>query len=201
MQFKHFLFIIIFSLIYTSCSINASNTLRNHVIQNNTNNIFKKKQTFQINGNLLLRSHKKKIFSKFFLQQFSPNDYSITFINFIGQIQLKIIFKNKILKIIDKQKKIYTSLKPEIDLFKVTGFIIPLNYFNIWITELPNKYNIHTFRKNMHIHVLKHFYKDKLWTITYYYKNSNFPFFPNLIKMNQGNNSITLYINTWIIKS
>ncbi|XBC37810.1 MAG: lipoprotein insertase outer membrane protein LolB [Buchnera aphidicola (Meitanaphis microgallis)] len=178
----------------------TSNVLENNFTWEKQQHALQKIKTFQANGYLLLLSNRTKIFSRFYFEKHTPTCFSITLINFIGQTQLKTIFCKNICKILDNTGKIYVNKQPEITFSAITGLTIPLDCLNKWIVGLPEKIHRYTL-KNAHIHTLQHLYKKKLLKIIYlYYNNKNVPFLPNIIKMKQGNNSIVLHINNWILE-
>ncbi|XBC38869.1 MAG: lipoprotein insertase outer membrane protein LolB [Buchnera aphidicola (Melaphis rhois)] len=202
MRFKHFFFTTIFCLLHASCSINISNTLKYKLTWENQKNALKKIKEFQINGYLLCFSRKTKIFSWFLFKQYSPQHYAITFINPIGQIQLKVVFYKNIFKITDNEGKMYINQQPEITLFKAIGLKIPLNSFNKWMIGLPEKTQKYSLKDHTYVSELQCFYKKKLWKITYsHHKNKKtLPLLPNWIKIKQENGFIIFNINKWILK-
>ncbi|CUR53692.1 Outer-membrane lipoprotein LolB [Serratia symbiotica] len=191
-------------LTLTSCITMIPNDINNFYTLSQWNihqKIIHQLKQYKAYGSFIYISKNKKIYSRFFLQQYSPKNYRLIITNLLGDIEIDInVLENKI-KLINYKNKYYYYNAEKI-FKKLTGITIPLNTLHQWIIGLPNESKKFIIN-NQYYFVNKFIYQKNnlIWIINYLeYDHKIKPKLPKKIEILQNNEYIKIKINNWILK-
>lgn len=156
---------------------------------------------YQIRGSLAYLSEKKKVYARFFLQQYSPEHYRLLLINPLGYTEVDLNVQPNVVQLIDHQGKHYVSENAEEMFHRLSGMAIPLNNLRQWILGLPVGSNEFTLNDRYYLSRLKYQQGNLSWAVDYQdYSGAITPPLPSRLELKQGKLRIKLKIDSWVLK-
>ncbi len=92
---------------------------------------------YQTRGSFAYLSNEKKVYARFFWQQYHSERYRLLLTNPLGSTELELIVQPGMTQLTDSQGKKYFSDNPEEIIYQLTNMDIPLDNLRHWITGLP----------------------------------------------------------------
>jgi len=156
---------------------------------------------YQTRGSFAYLSDQKKVYARFFWQQFSPERYRLLLTNPLGSTELDLNVQQNVVQLTDNQGKRYVSDNAEEMIRKLTGMAIPLDNLRQWMLGLPGEANDFTLDDQYRLSKLTYQQGGQTWTVDYQDYNSDLkPQLPSRLELKQGDQRIKLKMDNWTLK-
>ncbi|MGP1931293.1 MAG: lipoprotein insertase outer membrane protein LolB [Arsenophonus sp. ET-YP4-MAG3] len=199
-------FILLFIIFLSACKFNQqlitkkNNLMINQLWINHQQQLMKLKK-FETRGSFIYFGINNKIYSKFFLQQYTVSNYCLLFTNPLGTTELKLNITPHNIKIVDREGKKYFNNHPTQLIYQLTGMKIPIENLSYWLIGLPVNGASFTLDKNGLLKTIEYKKNGKNWHLNYFsYYQSSKPKLPSYIELTQGKQRIILKMDSWILK-
>ncbi|MBH2884156.1 lipoprotein insertase outer membrane protein LolB [Serratia ureilytica] len=157
--------------------------------------------TYQTRGSFAYLSDQKKVYARFFWQQFSPERYRLLLTNPLGSTEMDLNVQKNVVQLTDNQGKRYVSDNPEEMIRKLTGMAIPLNNLRQWMLGLPGEASDFALDDQYRLSKLTYQQGGQTWKVDYQgYSNEVQPTLPNRLELLQGDQRIKLKMDNWTLK-
>lgn len=157
--------------------------------------------TYQTRGSFAYLSDQKKVYARFFWQQFSPERYRLLLTNPLGSTEMDLNVQKNVVQLTDNQGKRYVSDNPEEMIRKLTGMAIPLNNLRQWMLGLPGEASDFALDDQYRLSKLTYQQGGQTWKVDYQgYSNEVQPTLPNRLELQQGDQRIKLKMDNWTLK-
>lgn len=157
--------------------------------------------TYQTRGSFAYLSDQKKVYARFFWQQFSPERYRLLLTNPLGSTEMDLNVQKNVVQLTDNQGKRYVSDNPEEMIRKLTGMAIPLNNLRQWMVGLPGEASDFALDDQYRLSKLAYQQGGQTWKVDYQgYSNEVQPTLPNRLELQQGDQRIKLKMDNWTLK-
>ncbi|MFZ1873417.1 lipoprotein insertase outer membrane protein LolB [Serratia sp. D1N4] len=156
---------------------------------------------YQTRGAFAYLSDQKKVYARFFWQQYSPERYRLLLTNPLGSTELELNVQKEVVQLSDSQGKRYTSNDAEEMIRKLTGMAIPLNNLRQWMLGLPGEATDFTLDDQYRLSKLTYQQGALTWVVTYQdYNTDQQPPLPSRLELQQGDQRIKLKMDNWTLK-
>ncbi len=153
---------------------------------------------YQTRGSFAYLANEKKVYARFFWQQYAANNYKLLLLNPLGTTELELSVQPNITQITDSEGKKYISNNPEELIYKLTNMNIPLDNLKSWIIGLPGNAQNFELDKNYLLKSVSDKENGEIWQVNYQgYDTSMTPALPNRLELTQGKNRIKLKMDNW----
>lgn len=156
---------------------------------------------FQARGTFAYIEADKKIYAKFFWQQYTISNYRLLLTNPLGTIELELNITPNVTRLIDRDGKEYFSNHPVQIIYQLTGMEIPIENLSHWLIGLPTNSTSFTLDENGLLKTIKYRKNSETWYLNYLdYHQKSMPKRPGYIELTHSNNSnqrIKLKIDSW----
>lgn len=158
-------------------------------------------EQYQTRGSFAYLSDYKKVYARFFWQQYSPERYRLLLTNPLGSTELELNVQKSVVQLTDNQGKRYVSDNPEEMISKLTGMTIPLNNLRQWMLGLPGEASDFNLDSQYRLSKLTYQQGDLTWVVTYQaYNTDQTPPLPSRLELQQGDQRIKLKMDNWTLK-
>lgn len=158
-------------------------------------------EQYQTRGAFAYLSDQKKVYARFFWQQYSADRYRLLLTNPLGSTELELNVQKDTVQLTDNQGKRYVSDNPEEMIRKLTGMAIPLNNLRQWMLGLPGEASDFRLDDRYRLSKLTYQQGDLTWTVTYQDYNTDLkPQLPSRLELQQGDQRIKLKMDSWTLK-
>lgn len=156
---------------------------------------------YQTRGAFAYLSSEKKVYARFFWQQYSPDHYRLLLTNPLGSTELELNVQKNVVQLTDRKGKRYISQNPELMLSQLTGMDIPLNNLRQWMLGLPGESSDFQLDQQYRLSKLTYQQGDLLWNVSYQgYHADITPALPSQLELQQGEQRIKLKMDNWIVQ-
>ncbi len=156
---------------------------------------------YQTRGSFAYLSDQKKVYARFFWQQYSPDRYRLLLTNPLGSTELDLNVQKNVVQLTDNQGKRYVSDNAEEMIRKLTGMAIPLDNLRQWMLGLPGEAGDFKLDDQYRLNSLTYQQGSQTWTVDYQdYNNSLKPQLPSRLELKQGDQRIKLKMDDWTLK-
>lgn len=160
----------------------------------------KKLDIYQTRGAFAYLTDEKKVYARFFWQQFSPDHYRLLLLNPLGNTELELRAEPGKVQIINAQGKRYVSDNAEQMLHKLSGMNIPLNNLRQWMMGLPGNADSIVVDKQYLLRQVTYRQDGQDWVVDYQdYDQQTQPPLPNRLELTHGNQRIKLKMDNWTL--
>lgn len=158
-------------------------------------------EQYQTRGSFAYLSDQKKVYARFFWQQYSSDRYRLLLTNPLGSTELDLNVQKNVVQLTDNQGKRYVSDNAEEMIRKLTGMAIPLDNLRQWMLGLPGEANDFKLDDQYRLNSLTYQQGGQTWTVDYQdYNNSLQPQLPSRLELKQGDQRIKLKMDNWTLK-
>lgn len=158
-------------------------------------------EQYQTRGAFAYLTDQKKVYARFFWQQYSPDRYRLLLTNPLGSTELELNVQKSVVQLTDNQGKRYVSDNPEEMIRKLTGMEIPLNNLRLWMLGLPGDATDFRLDDRYRLNKLTYQQGNLTWTVTYQDYNTDLPTpLPSRLELQQGDQRIKLKMDNWTLK-
>lgn len=158
-------------------------------------------EQYQTRGSFAYLSDQKKVYARFFWQQYSSDRYRLLLTNPPGSTELDLNVQKNVVQLTDNQGKRYVSDNAEEMIRKLTGMAIPLDNLRQWMLGLPGEANDFKLDDQYRLNSLTYQQGGQIWTVDYQdYNNSLQPQLPSRLELKQGDQRIKLKMDNWTLK-
>ncbi|HFJ8952374.1 MULTISPECIES: lipoprotein insertase outer membrane protein LolB [Serratia] len=158
-------------------------------------------EQYQTRGSFAYLSDQKKVYARFFWQQYSSDRYRLLLTNPLGSTELDLNVQKNVVQLTDNQGKRYVSDNAEEMIRKLTGMAIPLDNLRQWMLGLPGEANDFKLDDQYRLNSLTYQQGKQTWTVDYQdYNNSLQPQLPSRLELKQGDQRIKLKMDNWTLK-
>ncbi|MFI8418370.1 lipoprotein insertase outer membrane protein LolB [Serratia sp. NPDC078593] len=156
---------------------------------------------YQTRGAFAYLSDRKKVYARFFWQQYSPQRYRLLLTNPLGSTELELNVQQNVVQLTDNQGKRYISDNAEEMIRKLTGMSIPLDNLRQWMLGLPGEATDFTLDDQYRLSKLNYQQDSQIWHVSYQDYNSDLkPQLPSRLELKQGEQRIKLKMDNWTLK-
>ncbi|HHB1424684.1 TPA: lipoprotein insertase outer membrane protein LolB [Serratia odorifera] len=156
---------------------------------------------YQTRGAFAYISDRKKVYARFFWQQYSPERYRLLLTNPLGSTELELNVQQNVVQLTDNQGKRYVSDNAEEMIRKLTGMSIPLDNLRQWMLGLPGEASDFTLDDQYRLSKLSYQQGGQSWNVDYQDYNSDLkPQLPSRLELQQGEQRIKLKMDNWTLK-
>lgn len=156
---------------------------------------------YQTRGSFAYLADEKKVYARFFWQQYSPDNYKLLLLNPLGTTELELFVEPNMIQITDNNGKKYLSDKPESLIYQLTNMNIPLDNLRSWIIGLPGSAKDFQLDTNYLLKSVSDKKNGEIWRVNYQgYDTTITPALPTRLELTQGNNRIKLKMDNWTIQ-
>ncbi|CAI1505682.1 lipoprotein insertase outer membrane protein LolB [Serratia ficaria] len=156
---------------------------------------------YQTRGSFAYLSDQKKVYARFFWQQFSPERYRLLLTNPLGSTELDLNVQQNVVQLTDNQGKRYVSDNAEEMIRKLTGMAIPLDNLRQWMLGLPGEADDFALDDQYRLNKLTYRQGGQTWTVDYQdYHGDIKPQLPSRLELKQGDQRIKLKMDNWTLK-
>ncbi len=160
-----------------------------------------KLEHYQTRGSFAYLTNEKKVYARFFWQQYSPDNYKLQLLNPLGTTELELFVEPNYIQVTDNNGKKYLSDDPESFIYQLTKMNIPLNNLHSWIIGLPGSAKDFQLDANYRLKSVSDKKNGEVWQVNYQgYDTSLIPVLPNRLELTQGKNRIKLKMDNWTIQ-
>ncbi|AOM39833.1 lipoprotein insertase outer membrane protein LolB [Xenorhabdus hominickii] len=157
-----------------------------------------KLEHYQTRGSFAYLADKKKVYARFFWQQYSPDNYKLLLLNPLGTTELELFVKPNMIQLTDNEGKKYFSDDPDTLIHQLTDMDIPLDNLKNWIIGLPGNAKNFQLDANYLLKSVSDRKNGDVWQVNYQgYDTSTIPALPNRLELTQGKNRIKLKMDNW----
>ena len=158
-------------------------------------------EQYQTRGSFAYLSDQKKVYARFFWQQYSSDRYRLLLTNPLGSTELDLNVQKNVVQLTDNQGKRYVSDNAEEMIRKLTGMAIPLDNLRQWMLGLPGEANDFKLDDQYRLNSLTYQQGKQTWTVDYQdYNDSLQPQLPSRLELKQGDQRIKLKMDNWTLK-
>ncbi|MGO4744181.1 lipoprotein insertase outer membrane protein LolB [Serratia quinivorans] len=158
-------------------------------------------EQYQTRGSFAYLSDQKKVYARFFWQQYSADRYRLLLTNPLGSTELDLNVQKNVVQLTDNQGKRYVSDNAEEMIRKLTGMAIPLDNLRQWMLGLPGEANDFKLDDQYRLNSLTYQQGAQTWAVDYQdYDNSLQPQLPSRLELKQGDQRIKLKMDNWTLK-
>nr|WP_206194033.1 lipoprotein insertase outer membrane protein LolB [Serratia microhaemolytica] len=155
---------------------------------------------YQTRGSFAYLSEQKKVYARFFWQQYSADHYRLLLTNPLGGTELELTVQNNQVQLIDRQGGRYLSHDAEAMLLQLTGMAIPINNLRQWMLGLPGNAKDFQVDANYRLKRLTYQQNGLTWQVNYQDFDTNLtPALPNRLELEQGAQRIKLKMDHWTL--
>lgn len=189
------------SLVLTTCTTTKPATSPSSPQWHSHQQAVQQLSQYQTRGSFAYLSDRKKIYVRFFLQQYSPENYRLLLTNLLGSREVDLNVRLNVVQLTDHQGKRYVSDNPEEMLYRLSGMAIPLNNLRQWMLGLPAGSKNFALDNRYHLSRLQYQQGNLSWAVDYQdYSDVITPSLPSRLELKQGDQVIKLKIDSWAIK-
>ncbi|KMJ43794.1 lipoprotein insertase outer membrane protein LolB [Xenorhabdus khoisanae] len=157
-----------------------------------------KLEHYQTRGSFAYLADEKKVYARFFWQQYSHDNYKLLLLNPLGTTELELFVKPNMIQLTDNNGKKYLSDDPESLIYQLTDMNIPLDNLKNWIIGLPGNAKDFQLDANYLLKSVSDQQNGEIWRVNYQgYDTSTIPALPNRLELTQGKNRIKLKMDNW----
>ncbi|OTA19545.1 outer membrane lipoprotein LolB precursor [Xenorhabdus beddingii] len=157
-----------------------------------------KLEHYQTRGAFAYLADEKKVYARFFWQQYSPDNYKLLLLNPLGTTELELFVEPNSVQLTDNNGKKYLSDDPESLIYQLTNMNIPLDNLKSWMIGLPGDAKDFQLDANYLLKSVSDRKKGERWQVNYQgYDTSTIPALPNRLELTQGKNRIKLKMDNW----
>jgi len=156
---------------------------------------------YQTRGSFAYLSDTKKVYARFFWQQYAANRYRLLLTNPIGGTEMDLRVTPEEVLVTDNQGKQHRSDDANAMISALTGMSIPLDSLRQWILGIPG--DASDFRLDDRYRLKQVTYKQdgQTWNVEYQaYSDSVQPTLPERLELQQGEQRIKLKMDNWDLK-
>ncbi|WP_431222145.1 lipoprotein insertase outer membrane protein LolB [Serratia sp. L9] len=158
-------------------------------------------EQYQTRGAFAYLSDQKKVYARFFWQQYSADRYRLLLTNPLGSTELELNVQKNVVQLTDNQGRRYVSDDPEEMIRKLTGMEIPLNNLRQWMLGLPGEATDFRLDDKYRLNKLTYQQGNLTWTVTYQDYNTDLKVpLPSRLELQQGDQRIKLKMDNWTLK-
>ncbi|WP_315710715.1 lipoprotein insertase outer membrane protein LolB [Brenneria uluponensis] len=156
---------------------------------------------YQTRGSFAYISNRKKLYARFFLQQFSPQRYRLLLTSPLGSTELELRAQPENVQIIDNQGKRYVGKDAEYMVQQLTGMAIPLDSLRQWMLGIPGDAQDYSLDDHYLLRNLTYHQGNQRWNVTYLgYMQDSIPPLPQSLELTQGEQRIKLKMDNWTVQ-
>ncbi|MBH1928982.1 lipoprotein insertase outer membrane protein LolB [Serratia rubidaea] len=156
---------------------------------------------YQTRGAFAYLSDSKKVYARFFWQQYSADRYRLLLTNPLGSTELELNVQKNVVQLTDNQGKRYVSDNAEEMIRKMTGMAIPMNNLRQWMLGLPGEATDFTLDDRYRLSKLNYQQEGLSWKVSYQdYNSDTQPQLPSRLELQQGDQRIKLKMDNWTLK-
>ncbi|VEA74109.1 Outer-membrane lipoprotein lolB precursor [Serratia rubidaea] len=156
---------------------------------------------YQTRGAFAYLSDSKKVYARFFWQQYSADRYRLLLTNPLGSTELELNVQKNVVQLTDNQGKRYVSDNAEEMIRKMTGMAIPMNNLRQWMLGLPGEATDFTLDDRYRLSKLNYQQEGLSWKVSYQdYSSDTQPQLPSRLELQQGDQRIKLKMDNWTLK-
>ncbi|AML58259.1 lipoprotein insertase outer membrane protein LolB [Serratia rubidaea] len=156
---------------------------------------------YQTRGAFAYLSDSKKVYARFFWQQYSADRYRLLLTNPLGSTELELNVQKNVVQLTDNQGKRYVSDNAEEMIRKMTGMAIPMNNLRQWMLGLPGEATDFTLDDRYRLSKLNYQQEGLSWKVSYQdYNSDTQPQLPSRLELQQGEQRIKLKMDNWTLK-
>ncbi|MBD8452758.1 lipoprotein insertase outer membrane protein LolB [Serratia rubidaea] len=156
---------------------------------------------YQTRGAFAYLSDSKKVYARFFWQQYSADRYRLLLTNPLGSTELELNVQKNVVQLTDNQGKRYVSDNAEEMIHKMTGMAIPMNNLRQWMLGLPGEATDFTLDDRYRLSKLNYQQEGLSWKVSYQdYNSDTQPQLPSRLELQQGDQRIKLKMDNWTLK-
>ncbi|MDR0219689.1 MAG: lipoprotein insertase outer membrane protein LolB [Enterobacteriaceae bacterium] len=153
---------------------------------------------YQTRGSFAYLTDEKKVYARFFWQQYTADNYKLLLLSPLGTTELELLVQPNMIQLTDNKGKKYFSDNPEELIYQLTHMNIPLDNLKNWIIGLPGNAESFQLDEKFLLKSVTDDEKGEVWHVTYQgYDISTVPALPNLLELTQGKNRIKLKMDNW----
>jgi outer membrane lipoprotein LolB len=158
-------------------------------------------EQYQTRGAFAYLTDQKKVYARFFWQQYTPDRYRLLLTNPLGSTELELNVQKSVVQLTDNQGKRYVSDNPEEMIRKLTGMQIPLDNLRQWMLGLPGQATDFSLDSQYRLNKLTYQQGDLTWVVTYQDYNTDLKIpLPSRLELQQGDQRIKLKMDNWTLK-
>lgn len=158
-------------------------------------------EQYQTRGAFAYLTDQKKVYARFFWQQYTPDRYRLLLTNPLGSTELELNVQKSVVQLTDNQGKRYVSDNPEEMIRKLTGMQIPLDNLRQWMLGLPGQATDFSLDSQYRLNKLTYKQGDLTWVVTYQDYNTDLKIpLPSRLELQQGDQRIKLKMDNWTLK-
>jgi len=189
------------SLVLPACTMNKPATSPSSPQWHTHEQAVQQLSQYQTRGSFAYLSDRKKVYARFFWQQYSPEHYRLMLTTPLGSTQLDLNVRPNMVQLTDHQGKRYFSDNAEEMIHRLSGMAIPLNNLRQWILGLPGGSNDFMLDDRYHLSKLTYQQGNLSWAVDYQdYSRAITPPLPSRLELKQGDQRIKLKIDSWALK-
>ncbi|ULR29208.1 lipoprotein insertase outer membrane protein LolB [Dickeya fangzhongdai] len=152
---------------------------------------------YQTRGSFAYISDRKKLYARFFWQQFSPQRYRLLLTSPLGSTELELQAGANSVQITDGQGKRYVGKDAQYMVQQLTGMAIPLDNLRQWMLGLPGDAQDFALDERALLHSVNYQQGDQHWSVSYQsYTDGPLPL-PQSLELTQGEQRIKLKMDNW----
>ncbi|AIR67883.1 MULTISPECIES: lipoprotein insertase outer membrane protein LolB [Dickeya] len=152
---------------------------------------------YQTRGSFAYISDRKKLYARFFWQQFSPQRYRLLLTSPLGSTELELQAGANSVQITDGQGKRYVGKDAQYMVQQLTGMAIPLDNLRQWMLGLPGDAQDFALDERALLRSVNYQQGDQHWSVSYQsYTDSPLPL-PQSLELTQGEQRIKLKMDNW----
>ncbi|ATO33200.1 lipoprotein localization protein LolB [Dickeya dianthicola] len=155
---------------------------------------------YQTRGSFAYISDRKKLYARFFWQQFSPQRYRLLLTSPLGSTELELQAGADSVQITDGQGKRYVGKDAQYMVQQLTGMAIPLDNLRQWMLGLPGDAQDFALDERALLRSVNYQQGDRHWSVSYQsYTNDPLPL-PQSLELTQGEQRIKLKMDNWAMQ-
>ncbi|MEI7189743.1 lipoprotein insertase outer membrane protein LolB [Dickeya dianthicola] len=152
---------------------------------------------YQTRGSFAYISDRKKLYARFFWQQFSPQRYRLLLTSPLGSTELELQAGADSVQITDGQGKRYVGKDAQYMVQQLTGMAIPLDNLRQWMLGLPGDAQDFALDERALLRSVNYQQGDQHWSVSYQsYTNDPLPL-PQSLELTKGELRIKLKMDNW----
>lgn len=156
---------------------------------------------YQTRGAFAFLSEQKKVYARFFWQQYSPERYRLLLTNPLGSTELELNVQSGMVQVMENQGRRYVSDNPQEMIRKLSGMEIPLDNLRQWMLGLPGEATDFQLDSQYRLKKLTYQQGELTWTVTYQEYNTDLKIpLPSRLELQQGDQRIKLKMDNWTLK-
>lgn len=158
-------------------------------------------EQYQTRGAFAYLTDQKKVYARFFWQQYTPDRYRLLLTNPLGSTELELNVQKSVVQLTDNQGRRYVSDNPQEMIRKLTGMEIPMDNLRQWMLGLPGDATDFSLDSQYRLNKLTYKQGDLTWVVTYQDYNTELKIpLPSRLELQQGDQRIKLKMDNWTLK-